>query len=291
MRTFSQVSPLRVSLRGLREEGKTIGFVPTMGALHDGHLTLMRKAKGECDVVVASIFVNPAQFGQNEDFSAYPRDLNRDLQMVSNAGVDTVFVPEVSEIYPAGFQTTVDVGELGSILEGAVRPGHFRGVATVVTKLFNIVQPERAYFGQKDYQQLLVIEQAVRDLNIPVKIIMVPTVREADGLAMSSRNAYLDPEQRQAAVILSRMLHHAEELIRAGKTETAQVRSELDAILAQEPTTTADYIAFVHPETLAPMESLTDAAALLLAVRIGKTRLIDNALLAPDGVTIPRLRG
>ena len=291
MRTFSQVAPLRVSLRGLREEGKTIGFVPTMGALHDGHLTLMRKAKGECDVVVASIFVNPSQFGQNEDFAAYPRDLNRDLQMVSNAGVDTVFVPETSEIYPNGFQTIVDVPVLGSILEGAIRPGHFRGVATVVTKLFNIVQPERAYFGQKDYQQLLVIEQMVRDLNIPVKIIMVPTVREADGLAMSSRNAYLNPEQRQAAVLLSHLLNRAKDLINSGQTDVVKVKADLEAILAEEPMAAVDYIAFAHPETLAPLETLNEAAALLLAVRIGKTRLIDNALLAPDGVPIPRLRG
>ena len=291
MRTFSQVAPLRVSLRGLREEGKTIGFVPTMGALHDGHLTLMRKAKGECDVVVASIFVNPTQFGQNEDFGVYPRDLNRDLQMISNVGVDTVFTPEVAEIYPTGYQTFVDVPELGSVLEGAIRPGHFRGVATVVTKLFNIVQPERAYFGQKDYQQLLVIEQVVRDLNIPVKIIMVPTVRETDGLAMSSRNAYLDTEQRQAASILSRLLHRADELIKSGHTDAAKVKAELELLLTEEPAATADYIAFAHPETLVPLETLNEAIALLLAVRIGKTRLIDNALLAPDGVTVPRLRG
>ncbi len=291
MRTFSQVAPLRVSLRGLREEGKTIGFVPTMGALHDGHLTLMRKAKSECDVVVASIFVNPTQFGQNEDFAAYPRDLNRDLQMASNAGVDTVFVPEVSEIYPTGYQTVVDVPELGSVLEGAIRPGHFRGVATVVTKLFNIVQPERAYFGQKDYQQLLVIEQVVRDLNIPVKIIMVPTVREADGLAMSSRNAYLNAEQRQAAVILSRLLRQAEELLKSGHTDAPEVKAALEAMLAQELGATGEYIAFAHPETLAPVETLNEAVALLLAVRIGKTRLIDNTLMAPDGIPIPRLRG
>ncbi len=291
MRTFTQVAPLRVSLRGLREEGKTIGFVPTMGALHDGHLTLMRKAKGECDVVVASIFVNPTQFGHNEDFTAYPRDLNRDLQMIANVGVDTVFTPDASEMYPNGYQTVVDVPELGSLLEGAIRPGHFRGVATVVTKLLNIVGAERAYFGQKDYQQLLVIEQIVRDLNIPTRIIMVPTVREADGLAMSSRNASLDVGQRRAAVILSRLLLRAEELVKSGQTDAAAVKAELETFLKQEPQATADYIALVHPETLQPVETLSEPVAVLLAVRLGKTRLIDNAIIAPDGVTIPRLRG
>lgn len=290
MRTFTQVAPLRVSLRGLREEGKTIGFVPTMGALHEGHLTLMRKAKGECDVVVASIFVNPTQFGQNEDFAAYPRDLNRDLQMIANAGVDTVFTPDESEMYPAGYQTVVDVPKLGSILEGAIRPTHFQGVATVVTKLLNIAGAERAYFGQKDYQQLLVIEQIVRDLNIPTRIIMVPTVREADGLAMSSRNAYLDADQRRAAVILSRLLQRAEESVKSGQTNAATVKAELETLLAQEPQATADYIALVHPETLQPITTLSEPVAVLLAVRIGETRLIDNAIIAPDGITIPRLR-
>ena len=291
MRTFTQVAPLRVSLRGLREEGKTIGFVPTMGALHEGHLTLMRKAKGECDVVAASIFVNPTQFGQNEDFAAYPHDLNRDLQMIANAGVDTVFTPDANEMYPSGYQTVVDVPELGSILEGAVRPSHFRGVATVVTKLLNIVGAERAYFGQKDYQQLLVIEQLVRDLNIPTRIIMVPTVRETDGLAMSSRNAYLDADQRRAAVILSRLLRCADESVKLGQTNAATLKTELETLLAHEPQATADYIALVHPETLRPVETLSEPVAVLLAVRIGKTRLIDNAIIAPDGVTIPRLRG
>lgn len=291
MRTFSQIASLRVSLKGMRAEGKTIGFVPTMGALHEGHLTLMRKAKSECDVAVASIFVNPTQFGKGEDFEAYPRDLNKDLQMVANAGVDIVFTPDGAEMYPAGYQTVVDVPELTARWEGEVRPAHFRGVATVVAKLLNIVQPERAYFGQKDYQQLLVIERLVRDLNLPTTIVMVPTVREADGLAMSSRNAYLDSEQRQAAVILSRLLRRADELVKSGQTDAAAVKNELASLLKQEPAASADYIALAHPDTLEPVVTLTEPVVVLLAVRIGKTRLIDNALIAPDGVPIPRLRG
>jgi pantoate--beta-alanine ligase len=291
MRTFSQIAPLRVSLRGLRAEGKTIGFVPTMGALHEGHLTLMRKAKSECDVAVASVFVNPTQFGQGEDFEAYPRDLNKDLQMAANAGVDIAFTPDTSEMYPLGYQTAVTLSELTVRWEGEVRPGHFQGVATVVAKLLNIVQPERAYFGQKDYQQLLVIERLVRDLNIPTTVVMVPTVREPDGLAMSSRNAYLDAEQRQASVVLSRLLRRADELVKSGQTDSHAVRTELEALLRQTPDARADYIALAHPETLEPVVSLAEPTVVLLAIRIGKTRLIDNALIAPDGVPIPRLRG
>jgi pantoate--beta-alanine ligase len=291
MRTFQQVSSLRTYLRGLREEGKTIGFVPTMGALHEGHLALICRAKADCDAVVVSLFVNPTQFGPSEDFAAYPRDLNRDLQLTSNVGVDAIFHPTVEEIYPTGFQTVVDVPELGATLEGAHRPGHFQGVATVVAKLLNIVQPDRAFFGQKDYQQFLIIERMARDLNLMASIVLVPTVRESDGLAMSSRNVYLSPEERQAATILYRALNRAEELVIAGTHDAAQVRVELESLLASEPLARLEYLALVHPDTLHPVTTLAEGVTLVaLAVRIGKTRLIDNILLGPNGSPVPRNR-
>jgi pantoate--beta-alanine ligase len=292
MRTFQQLSPLRTYLRGIREEGKMVGFVPTMGALHDGHLSLVRRAKADCDVVVVSVFVNPTQFGPGEDYDAYPRPLARDQQLASEAQADAMFTPAVEEMYPTGFQTVVDVPSLGSLLEGAHRPGHFAGVATVVTKLLNMVQPHRAYFGQKDYQQLLLIERVARDLNQTADIVMVPTLRDPDGLAMSSRNVYLSSEERRAAPILSRILKHAEEQIHAGAADPQALSAELDRMIAAEPLAKPDYIALVDPETLQPLVSLTETPALIaLAVRFGKTRLIDNALVAPPGVTLPRTRG
>ena len=269
-----------------------VGFVPTMGALHEGHLSLIRRAKADCDVVVVSVFVNPTQFGAGEDFDAYPRTLARDQQLASEAQADAMFSPSVEEMYPAGFQTVVDVPGLGSLLEGAHRPGHFAGVATVVTKLLNMVQPHRAYFGQKDYQQLLLIERVARDLNQTADIVMVPTLREPDGLAMSSRNVYLSPEERRAAPVLSRALKYAEEQIHAGAADPQALLQALDALVAAEPLAKPDYIALVDPETLQPVASLTDTPVLIaLAVRFGRTRLIDNALVAPPGVTLPRTRG
>jgi len=292
MRTFQQLSPLRTYLRGIREEGKMVGFVPTMGALHEGHLSLVRRAKADCDVVVVSVFVNPKQFGVGEDFEVYPRPLARDQQLASEAQADAMFLPSVEEMYPAGFQTVVDVPGLGSLLEGAHRPGHFAGVATVVTKLLNMVQPHRAYFGQKDYQQLLLIERVARDLNQTADIVMVPTLRESDGLAMSSRNVYLTPEERQAAPVLSRVLKHAEAQIHAGTADPQTLTTELAALIAAEPLAKPDYIALVDPETLQPVLNLTETPVLIaLAVRFGKTRLIDNALVAPPGITLPRTRG
>jgi pantoate--beta-alanine ligase len=292
MRTFQQLSPLRTYLRGIRDEDKMVGFVPTMGALHEGHLSLVRRAKADCDVVVVSVFVNPTQFAPGEDFDAYPRTLARDQQLASEAHADAMFSPSVEEMYPAGFQTVVDVPGLGSLLEGAHRPSHFAGVATVVTKLLNMVQPHRAYFGQKDYQQLLLIERVARDLNQTADIVMVPTLREADGLAMSSRNVYLTPEERNAAPVLSRILKHAEARIHAGDADPQKLSAELTALLAAEPLAKPDYIALVDPETLQPVSGLTDMPILVaLAVRFGKTRLIDNALIAPPGITLPRTRG
>lgn len=292
MRTFQQLSPLRTYLRGIREEGKTVGFVPTMGALHEGHLSLIRRAKADCDVAVVSVFVNPTQFGPNEDFDLYPRTLPRDQQLASEAQADAMFCPSVEEMYPVGFQTVVDVPKIGAQLEGAHRPGHFAGVATVVTKLLNMVQPNRAYFGQKDYQQLLVIERVARDLNQTADIVMVPTMRESDGLAMSSRNVYLSPEQRQAAPILSRVLKHAEARIHDGASDPQTLQAELESLLAAEPLAKPDYVVIVDAETLQPVASLTDGPVVVaLAVRFGATRLIDNTLIAPPGVTLPRIRG
>jgi pantoate--beta-alanine ligase len=291
MRTFQQVGPLRTYLRGIREEGKSVGFVPTMGALHEGHLSLIRRARSDCDLVVVSIFVNPTQFGPEEDFARYPRDLNRDLQLTSREGVDALFSPSAEEMYPTGFQTTVDVPELSATLEGALRPGHFQGVATVVAKLLNIVQPDRAYFGQKDYQQYLIIDRAARDLNLTPSIVMVPTMREPDGLAMSSRNVYLSSEERQAATILYRALQKADALVKGGERDPKKLQAALEAQIAAEPLAMQEYVALVNPETLEPVTTLAKVTLVALAVRVGRTRLIDNALVAPDGVATTKNRG
>ena len=290
MRTFQQISALRTYLRGIRGEGKSVGFVPTMGALHEGHLSLIRRAASDCDLVVVSIFVNPTQFGPGEDFAAYPRDLNHDMQRTSNENVGALFFPAVEELYPNGYQTTVDVPELGAMLEGAIRPGHFKGVATVVAKLLNIVQPDSAFFGQKDYQQFLVIERMARDLNLMPTIAMVPTLREPDGLAMSSRNAYLAPAERRAAVVLHETLTLAAQRVAEGMTNADVLRDELEARIAREPLAASDYVALVHPDTLQPVTTLDNVVLAALAVRIGKTRLIDNALIAPPGVSLPKMR-
>lgn len=291
MRTFQQVGPLRTYLRGIRAEGKTIGFVPTMGALHDGHKGLIQRAKGDCDLVVTSAYVNPAQFAANEDFDRYPRDMNADQAIASNAGADAFFMPSTDEMYPAGFQTVVDVPDMGAVLEGAHRPTHFRGVVTVVTKLLNIVQPDRIYFGQKDYQQLIIIEHLVRDLNIQSAVILVPTVRESDGLAMSSRNAYLSEQEREAAAILYRALILADEMVKNGVTSADEVKRDVERLISSEPLASIDYVALINPDTLQEVHSLADGVALVaLAVRIGKTRLIDNWFVAPAGIPISKNR-
>lgn len=262
-----------------------------MGALHAGHMSLAQRSKGDCDITVVSLFVNPTQFAPSEDLSKYPRDLNRDMQITSNAEVDALFMPDVEEIYPTGFQTWVEVTEVSKPLEGEHRPTHYRGVATVVTKLLNIVQPDIAYFGQKDYQQFLVVERMVKDLNIPTTIQMVPTVRESDGLAMSSRNQYLSPEERNAATLLSRLLRFASERVLHGEREPVALLKSLQEIVADEPLAQLDYISLVHPDTLLPVTELQGEPTLLvLAIRIGKTRLIDNGLLLPEGISLPRPR-
>ena len=264
-----------------RAKGLRIGFVPTMGYFHEGHLALMRRARELADKVVVSIFVNPIQFGPQEDFAAYPRDLERDARLAEETGVDVLFVPEAEEMYPAGFQTFVEVTELSQPLCGARRPGHFRGVTTVVLKLFNIVRPHFAVFGLKDYQQYLVIRQMVRDLNLDVEIIGHPIVREEDGLAMSSRNVYLSPEERASATALYRALKLAEERIKAGEREVKPLVEELFRFILSHPHTRIDYIEFRDPETLAPVERVNGPVLLALAVFVGRARLIDNAVIKP----------
>ncbi len=272
MKTWSET----VRARGLR-----IGFVPTMGYFHEGHLALMRRARELADKVVVSLFVNPIQFGPREDFKTYPRDLERDARLAEEVGVDVLFVPEIEEMYPPDFQTVVEVTELSKPLCGARRPGHFRGVTTVVLKLFNIVKPHLAVFGLKDYQQYLVIRQMVRDLNLEVEIVGHPTVREKDGLAMSSRNVYLSPEERASATCLYQALKLAEEKIRAGEREVSRLEEELSRFILSHPHTRIDYIEFCNPETLAPVHRIEGPVLLALAVFVGPARLIDNAIIKP----------
>ncbi len=291
MRTFQHIAALRTYLHGMRDEGKTVGLVPTMGALHEGHLSLFNRANSDCDLAVATIFVNPTQFSRNEDFDAYPRDLNHDLQLASNAGIGAVFHPSVDELYPAGFQTTIALPQISSMLEGAYRPGHFEGVATIVNKLFNIVQPDRAYFGMKDYQQLTLIERMVSDLNLHLDIVAIPTMRDANGLALSSRNKYLSPEEKQAALVLHRTLKMAEAATLNGETDPATLLASLNSEIDAEPLVKRDYLELVNPETLLPVSTLSDATTLVvMAVRIGKTRLIDNLLVAPAGIKPVRFK-
>lgn len=254
----------------------TWGFVPTMGYLHEGHLSLVKRARAENDHVSVSIFVNPTQFGPNEDLAAYPRDLQRDLSLLEPYGVDLVFHPTPEVIYPQSFQTYVSVEEITKTLEGAARPGHFRGVATVVTKLFNIVQADRAYFGQKDAQQVAVIKRMVHDLAMPITIIVCPTMREADGLAMSSRNTYLDPAQRTAATVLFRALSAAKDRFEQGERSGDALRETMRYTLAQEPLAQVEYVSASDPLTLLELNQVTDGVLLSMAVRVGKTRLIDN---------------
>lgn len=268
------------AFRAARSTLGTLGFVPTMGFLHEGHLSLVRQAKRECGSAAVSIFVNPAQFGPNEDLARYPRALDHDLALLKAIGTDLIFVPDVAEIYPIGYSTYVTVEGVTEGLEGAVRPGHFRGVATVVCKLLNIVQAERAYFGQKDAQQCAVIRQMARDLALPTDIVIGPTVREPDGLAMSSRNSYLSTEDRRAATVLSRALHAAEERYNAGERDAEALRQLVRELLAGEPRATPDYVSIADPLTLRELTTIAERGALLsLAVRFGTTRLLDNVVL------------
>ena len=265
------------SLKALRPLWpRPVGLVPTMGYLHDGHLSLVRRARTENAMVVVSIFVNPTQFGPSEDLSSYPRNLERDLEFLEREGADVVFVPPASEMYPGGYSTWVDMEGVTSLLEGASRPGHFRGVATVCNKLFNIVAAERAYFGQKDAQQVAVIAKMVHDLNMNLNIVVIPTVREPDGLAMSSRNAYLGPEERVAARVLYRALTSARDMCHEGCLDVALVRERMAEVIRTEPLASRDYATVVAPGSFEELESLAEPALAVIAVRIGSTRLIDN---------------
>lgn len=257
----------------------TVGFVPTMGYLHEGHISLARRAKEECESVVASIFVNPTQFGPSEDLSKYPRNLERDLRLFEAAGVDLVWTPTNEAMYPPGYGTWVEVEGLTKPLEGASRPGHFRGVTTVVTKLFNAVQPQKAYFGQKDAQQAAVIRQMTRDLNFTVEIVVCPIVREADGLAMSSRNSYLSPDERQAATILFRALTAAQSAYERGERKAERLRDIMASTLVTEPRAQVQYVSVADYDTLEELQTVTGKTLLSMAVYLGKTRLIDNFVL------------
>jgi pantoate--beta-alanine ligase len=259
--------------------GGTIGLVPTMGALHGGHLSLVSRARAENDRTLASIFVNPAQFGENEDLAAYPRTPENDLRLLESLGVDGVWTPSPEDVYPPGFQTFVTVDDVSAPLEGSRRPGHFRGVATVVAKLFNVFQPDRAYFGQKDAQQVAVIRRMVADLSFPVDVVVCPTVREPDGLALSSRNAYLSPEERRAAPVLHRALLAARAAFHSGERDAGRLRAVLARTLAGEPLARPDYVSVADAGTLLEVERVTGPALVSIAARFGGTRLIDNVVL------------
>lgn len=262
-----------------KKQGKTIGFVPTMGFLHEGHLSLVRNAKKENDFVIVSIFVNPTQFGVGEDFEAYPRDLENDSRLSESAGADVIFCPSISEMYPGNYQTFVEVTEITNNLCGKSRPTHFRGVTTVVNKLFNIVEPNSAYFGQKDAQQVAVIQKMVKDLNMNIEVIPCPIIREEDGLAMSSRNTYLNPEQRNAALILSKSLFKAKDMISEGCVDAVQIKETLTKMINSEPLAAIDYVDVVDALSLNDIAILKGKVLLALAVKIGKTRLIDNIVV------------
>lgn len=277
METVTTIREMQQIVRAAKRGSGTIGLVPTMGALHEGHLSLVRSARARCTHVIATIFVNPLQFGPNEDFSRYPRTFERDVELLTNEGVDWLFAPSAEEMYPQGAQTTVDVPEVGARLDGASRPGHFRGVATVVSKLFHITQPDVAFFGQKDAAQVAVLRSMVRDLNFPLEMVVCPTVREADGLALSSRNRYLNEEERGRALVLSQALRKAEALAEAGTPATLR-----DAMLSEFEGTDGvrvDYVAVVDPDTLLDVSDLSRGALLAVAAWVGSTRLIDNLLL------------
>jgi len=273
VRTLDEVKKLRQSLTG------SVGLVPTMGYLHEGHLALVKQARGENSIVVVSIFVNPTQFGPSEDLGTYPRDLSRDLTLLEQEKTDIVFVPCDSVMYPPGFSSWVDVGKVTERLEGASRPGHFRGVATVCAKLFNIVQPTTAYFGQKDAQQVIVIKRIVADLNMNLEIVVVPTVRESDGLAVSSRNIYLSPEERQAATVLFEALSLVKQLWRQGEKDADNIRQQMTSLIQKKPLAQIDYVSIADSNTLEELKHINCPALASLAVRIGKARLIDNVIL------------
>ena len=279
MKICPTVEEIRSASRAARREGKRVGFVPTMGALHDGHLSLVRAAKAQSDIVIVSIFVNPTQFGPTEDLARYPRPFERDCALLEKEGVGLLFAPSVEEMYPQGALTFVTVEELSSKLDGKSRPGHFRGVTTVVSKLFLAVEPDKAFFGQKDAAQVAVIRRMVHDLKFPVEIVVCPIVREPDGLAMSSRNAYLNPQQRKVALVLSRSLAEVEKLFARGEREARTLADAGKREIAAEPGVRLDYFEVVDPETLDPVGRLSKPTLIAVAAYVGTTRLIDNVVL------------
>ncbi|MGI6452604.1 MAG: pantoate--beta-alanine ligase [Syntrophomonadaceae bacterium] len=280
MQIIKSVEEMQQWVREKKQQGNKIGLVPTMGFLHEGHLSLVRQAKKDCDTVIVSVFVNPIQFGAGEDYDEYPRDLTRDAALLEKEQADVVFAPAVKEMYPAGYNTFVEVfGEATQKMCGASRPGHFRGVTTVVAKLFNICQPELAYFGQKDAQQVTIVEKMVRELNFPLKIVRVPIVREKDGLAMSSRNVYLDSTQRQEAVVLSKSLKMAEDQIKQGERDIKKVKNLMQEMISECPQAKVDYIEIANAYDLSDLEEIQGQVLIALAVKIGNTRLIDNMLV------------
>lgn len=278
-RIIETMSGIQGYVASCRKRGQRIGFVPTMGAFHEGHLSLMREARRNNDAVIVSIFVNPIQFTMGEDYDRYPRRLEQDTKMADSEGVDVIFVPSVAEMYPKGFDTYVDQTDLPAKLCGAFRQGHFRGVMTIVTKLFNIVKPDTAYFGQKDYQQSLIIRRTTTDLNLEVAIKVLPTVREEDGVAMSSRNIYLGPKQRKDATCLIQSLRRAEDMVNNGVSSAAKVIAEMKKVIRRVKGTRIEYIEIVNSDTLEPVKEIKGKTLIALAVRIGKARLIDNIVV------------
>jgi pantoate--beta-alanine ligase len=278
----ASIEEVRGVLRRPRIEARTIGLVPTMGALHQGHLSLVAASRARCDLTVVSVFVNPTQFGEGEDFASYPRDLDADAELLEGAGVDVLFAPSTAVMYPDGSTTRVDPGPIGTVWCGASRPGHFAGVATVVAKLLNIIGPDVAFFGEKDYQQLKVIERVVADLDMPAHVVGCPIVREPGGLALSSRNRYLTPEQRSHALVLSRALAHAQERVAAGEADGGAIQAELASTISAEPGVALDYAAVVDAGTLECVTELRRECRALVAARVGTARLIDNVALRPS---------
>ncbi|ADQ05239.1 pantoate/beta-alanine ligase [Caldicellulosiruptor owensensis OL] len=279
MVVVERIQEMKDIVKRLKKEGKSIGFVPTMGYLHEGHLSLVRLSKQQNDITIMSIFVNPIQFGPNEDYDRYPRDFERDKSLAEKEGVDYIFYPSVEEMYPEDFKTVVSVKKITEIMCGKSRPGHFDGVATVVLKLFNIVNPDRAYFGQKDAQQLAVIKQMVKDLNLDVEIVPCPIVREQDGLAMSSRNVYLSEEERKSATVLYRALNLAKEMIEKGEKEVSSIKRAMEEMILNEEHTKIDYIEFVNSDTFEVVSKVEGKVLIALAVFVGKARLIDNIVV------------
>ncbi len=279
MKTYNTIRDMRAASRAAKRTGLRLGLVPTMGALHEGHLSLLRAAKASCHVVAASIFVNPTQFGPNEDLAKYPRPLERDRELLENGGVDLLFAPSVDEMYPNGAPTWVTVEDLSDKLDGRSRPGHFRGVTTIVTKLFHAVEPDAAFFGQKDAAQAAIIRRLVRDLDFPVEIVICPIVREPDGLAMSSRNIYLDLRQRKQALVLQRSLMQVKQMAGTGERNAARLSAAAKEIFAAEPAVRLDYLEIVDPDSLDPVNDVSKGALVAVAAFVGTTRLIDNILL------------